>query len=74
MSDRELIGYAYVAKRPCGRISAMCWDDPGHEKDTSKHVASYIKRGDQVERIARYRDDEMPEWICKIGCNNCRAA
>lgn len=74
MTDREPIGYAYIAKRPCGKVSAMCWDDAGYEKEVADHVASYIKRGDAVERVARYKDDPQPEWICRRGCDDCRAA
>lgn len=67
MADRKFLGYLYLAKRPCGRVSALCWDDPGREKDTAKHVAGYIKRGDSVERVARYSGDPQPEMICD-GC------
>lgn len=64
-------GAAYIARRKCGKVSAMCWDDAGSEKDTAKHVASYIMRGDSVERVERYENDPMPEWICRNGCMDC---
>ena len=60
-------GFMYLAKRKCGKVSAMAWDDAGHEKDTAKYVASWIKRGDTVERIEVFEGDPMPEWICRSG-------
>lgn len=74
MSDakRKSIGYMYIAKRPCGKVSAASWDDNGHKKDIAKSVASWIKRGDVVERIERFDGDPQPEWICRSGCNDCR--
>lgn len=59
------LGFMYLAKRPCGRVSASCWDDPGHEKSTAKEVARYIARGDTVERTERHEGDPQPEWICE---------
>ena len=66
------IGFMYIAKRPCGRVSATSWDEKGHEKSIAKDVAEWIKRGDKVERIERFEGDPQPEWICKSGCNECR--
>ena len=60
-----LLGHQYMAKRSCGRVSAACWDDPGHEKSTAKFVAEQIKRGLQIERVARHKDDPQPDWICQ---------
>lgn len=65
------LGAMYIARRKCGKVSAMCWDDPGSEKDTAKSVSGYIKRGDSVERVERYENDPMPEWICRSGCTDC---
>lgn len=62
------LGYMYIAKRPCGRVSAAAWDDPGEEASTAKSVAEWIKRGLAVERIKRRAGDPQPEWIC----NGCR--
>lgn len=59
------LGFMYVAKRPCGRVAALCWDDDNYKADTAKTVADYIKRGLAVERIERHEGDEMPEMICK---------
>lgn len=67
------LGGLYIARRKCGKVSAMCWDDPGSEKNTAKHVAGYIKRGDKVERVERYENDPQPEWICRSGCTDCTA-
>jgi hypothetical protein len=63
-ADRKSLGFMYLAKYPCGRVVAMSWDDKGREKDTAKRVAEWIKRGDKVERVERFEDDLMPEWIC----------
>lgn len=52
METRKGLGFMYLAKRPCGRVSAMCWDEPGFEKDTAKHVAEYIRRGDKVSVLS----------------------
>lgn len=63
------LGFMYVAKRPCGKVSAMTWDDPGHEKSIAKSVSRWIKRGDTVERHERFEGDPMPEWACRGGCD-----
>lgn len=65
------LGGLYIARRNCGKVSAMCWDDPGSERDTAKSVAMYIRRGDMVERVERYENDPQPEWICRSGCTDC---
>lgn len=70
--QRKSMGFMYVAKRPCGKVSAAAWDDPGYEKDTAEGVADWIKRGDSVERVERFDGDPMPEWICRSKCNDCR--
>lgn len=70
MSNKSL-GFMYLAKRPCGRLSALCWDEPGYEKDTAKHVAEYIRRGDTVERVERFEGEKLPELICYPGCTDC---
>lgn len=72
MSERKSIGFMYVAKRPCGKVSAMCWDDKGYEKDTAKSVQEWIKRGDSAERIERFEGDPLPEQICYPGCKECK--
>lgn len=67
------LGAMYIARRKCGRVSAMCWDDHGSEESTAELVASYIARGDTVERVERYENDPLPEWICRSGCRDCMA-
>jgi hypothetical protein len=62
------LGFMYIARRPCGRVSASCWDDAEFKKSTAKLVAGYIKRGDAVERVDRYENDPQPEWICEGKC------
>ena len=67
------LGTMYIARRKCGKVSAMCWD--GQDKATADHVAHFIKRGDSVERMERYENDpqlEM-EWVCWSGCTDCMA-
>lgn len=75
MSDKELQGFMYVAKRQCGRISAMSWDDAGAKREIAKSVAQWVRRGDIVERVARYKGDPIPDFICdkKDDCA-CRKA
>lgn len=70
-TDRKSMGFMYLAKRPCGKVSAMCWDEPKYAKDTAKTVADYIRRGDAVERIERFEGDPLPEMICRPGCREC---
>lgn len=71
MSDKKSMGFMYIARRACGKVSASCWDDAMSKKDTAKVVAGYINRGDTVERIERFEGDPQPEWICRPGCNDC---
>lgn len=66
------LGFMYIARRPCGKVSASCWDDPGYEKSTAKEVAGYIKRGDSVERVERFENDPQPDWVCEPGCAKCK--
>lgn len=65
-TERKRLGFCYIARRPqCGRASAMCWDDPGREKQTAAFVAKCIKRGDTVERMERFAGDEWPAVTCR---------
>lgn len=64
---RELLGTMYVARKPCGRVSAACWYDPKDAADTAKSVARWIKRGDTVEMLKRYKGDPQPDWCCASG-------
>lgn len=70
MSHKSL-GFMYLAKRPCGRVSAMCWDEPKHEKSTSKLIVECLRRGDTVERVERFEGEKLPELICRPGCTDC---
>ena len=62
------LGFMYIARRPCGRVSATCWDDPSYEKSTAKLVADYIRRGDTVQRVERFEKDPQPDWVCGGKC------
>lgn len=68
---RERQGFMFVAKRPCGKVSAMVWDDTGYEESTAKTVATWVIRGDVVERLEVFKGDPVPETICKPNCNAC---
>lgn len=58
--------YVYIAKRPCGKISAACYDDAGYEKDTAKAIAEYIKRGDALTRVLKTKDVmSKDKWMCR---------
>ncbi|WP_395599033.1 hypothetical protein AB4P95_11525 [Pseudomonas sp. A1437] len=70
-AERKSLGFMYLARRACGKVSAACWDDAMEKKDTAKCVAEYIKRGDTVEHVERFEGDPQPEWICRPGCNDC---
>lgn len=61
---RKLLGYMYLARKSCGKVSAAAWDDKGHEKDTAKSVARWVARGDTVQRVARHEGDPQPDWSC----------
>jgi hypothetical protein len=68
---RESQGFVYMAKRPCGKVSAMAWDDTGHEKSTAKSIERWIRRGDKVERVEVFKGDQFPETICRPECDEC---
>lgn len=69
----ESMGFMYLAKRPCGKLTAATWDDAENKKDVAAFVSRCIKRGDAVDRIERFEGDPMPEFMCKEcfkGCKN----
>lgn len=70
--ERKSQGFMYIARRKCGKVSAMSWDDPGSEKEAAKSLAAWVRRGDTVERIEVFEGDPMPEWICRPGCADCK--
>ena len=63
------LGFMYLAKRPCGRVSAMAWDEPGLEKITANYVVCLLASGVDVERVERFEGDCIPEMICRTGCD-----
>ncbi|MBI5917821.1 MAG: hypothetical protein HY849_00380 [Nitrosomonadales bacterium] len=65
-------GFIYLARRPCGKVSAMYWDEPGHEREIAKSVANWIRRGDKVERVEVFEGDPMPEQVCLPVCKECK--
>ena len=67
------LGAVYVARRQCGKISAMCWDDPESKESTAQRVAEYRLRGDRVELVEQYENDPEPELICRSGCTDCES-
>lgn len=71
-SNRKSMGFMYLAKRPCGKVSALSWDDAECKKDIAKSVASWINRGDTVERVERFEGDPQPEYVCMPGCSKCK--
>jgi hypothetical protein len=52
--------YGYVAIHSCGRIVAATVDSP-ENKAKSRHVASWIRRGEAVERMA-VDDVRKADW------------
>jgi hypothetical protein len=71
-AQKKSLGFLFLAKRPCGRVSAMCWDDPRYKKSTREAIARYLMRGDTVERVERFKGDSLPEQICSSDCTDCR--
>ena len=61
----------YIAKRPCGKVSAMSWDDQEAEKEVKKLITRWKARGDTVDRVnADDIDYFLP--ICRSGCDDCK--
>ena len=46
------IDWAYVAFHSCGRIVAASVDCPENKEHIADDVASWIRRGDRVERLS----------------------
>ena len=56
------MSHVYVGRWvACDCIAAACVDEPEHRKDVAKAVATYIRRGYRVERIALA---EVGDWRC----------
>ena len=64
LGQPALIGHMYLARKPCGKVVASCWDDAEYAKDTALSVARWIKRGETIERVARHEGDPQPDWCC----------
>ena len=58
-------GYVWIAKRPCGRVSALAHDTPGNERLTQKMVQRWLDRGDSVSRIPL--SEKLSPSICWPG-------
>lgn len=72
---RESMGFMYLAKRPCGKVSAAAWDDDDWGvKEKRKTLAEWLERGDTVEKVERFTGDPEPDWICRPGCHECKKA
>jgi len=62
----------YLAKRPCGKISAASWDDENwKDKDKQKTIGIWLKRGDTVKRVERFYGGHELDWICNPECEKC---
>jgi hypothetical protein len=57
-------GFMWVARKPCGKVSALAWDDDDNES-IRKSLTDWADRGDQVERIERFEGQELPEIMCR---------
>jgi hypothetical protein len=69
---RKSIGFMFTAKRPCGKLSAMSWDDADCDPAMQgESLMEWIRRGDKVEYLERFEGDPMPEW-CAGDCQICR--
>lgn len=74
---KESQGFMYLARRQCRKVSAMSWDDAGHEAEIAESVKRWIARGDTVERVERFKGDPLPEMICNVrpcDCDKARSA
>jgi hypothetical protein len=54
---KESEGFMFIATRPCGKISAYCWDD--EDKYTDENVSRYRARGDTVIRVEVFDREEV---------------
>lgn len=68
------LGFMYLAKRKCGKVSAASWDDPDWDDlDKRQTLAEWEERGDTVERVEQFKGAPMPDWICDEprDCQSC---
>lgn len=61
----------YVITAPCGCVVELIADLPKWRKDTSKHIAAAIRRGDTVQRVAR-DTDAFRDAVANFG-HHCQA-
>ncbi len=69
MSERDMQAtHAYIAKKPCGCVTAVTVDLPDHPDWTSHDVADFIKSGRSVERvtIAEARQTLLVRCKCEV--------
>ena len=65
MSEKgKFLGYQLMAKRPCGKVAAMSWEDPNTDKSNKKTVMDWLRRGLTVVRLERFESDAQPEMVC----------
>ena len=57
--------HMYIALRPCGRVSAMCVDEPNEKDLITEFVSRCLRRGDAIVRM--HANEIVPEPIC-AGC------
>jgi hypothetical protein len=70
--QKKKLGFLLLAKRKCGKVSAMAWDDKEWEQDAKiASIDEWLRRGDTVEGLERFEGDEMPEWCCGPVCEEC---
>jgi hypothetical protein len=59
---RKSQGFMWVARKPCGKASALAWDDDN--ASIRRSLTDWADRGDQVERIELFEGQELPEMMC----------
>lgn len=75
----ESLGFMIVARKPCGKVAAMAWDDPEYSenkvKELCRDVIEWRRQELEVVKIERFSGDPMPEWVCApcTGCNGIGA-
>jgi len=64
---------AYIARRDCGCIVAATVDTPDHKRETAKDVASWVREGLDVSRVAcQYVRDNMRSCPHKVAAEMAR--
>lgn len=65
------LGYMYIAFKPCGKAAAMAWDDWETEDEKQQTLSNWKSKNLRVEYVKRFHEDIPPEWICRLGCEDC---